>query len=117
MPTAPKHPCAEAGCAALLPPGTSRCALHAKRPWAGAGQNYGKEWPKLRRQVLAEEPTCRNCGIRASRTVDHIIPKARGGSDARGNLQGLCWVCATAKDIHDAAEGRRLANQRKNRER
>lgn len=30
-------------------------------------------------------------------TVDHIIPKALGGTDARENLQVLCRPCNSAK--------------------
>lgn len=30
-------------------------------------------------------------------TVDHITPKAHGGTDDDINLQSLCWACHKAK--------------------
>jgi 5-methylcytosine-specific restriction protein A len=94
---APLHVCAEYGCPTLIPRGQSRCALHAARPWAGAGKDYGPGWDRLRALVLREEPTCRLCGVRPSTTVDHIRAKARGGTDARSNLRALCDPCHASK--------------------
>ena len=89
-----------------------RCEEHAYPVWGGrerptaAQRGYGWEWQKIRKQVLREEPHCRWCG-KPSVTVDHIRPKARGGSDARSNLQALCNSCRKIKDARDAAEGKR----------
>ena len=47
---------------------------------------------RLRKRVLAEEPTCRFCGA-ASEEVDHIVPIYLGGSSERPNLRGLCRPC------------------------
>lgn len=109
-PVAPKHPCAAPGCPTLVPRGQSRCAVHKAVSWAGAGKPYGREWDRIRRTVLQEEPLCRMCP-RSSTTVDHIVPKARGGTDDRSNLQGLCALHAQEKNGQDAAEGRRLAQR------
>ena len=35
--------------------------------------------------------------IAPRRTVDHILPKARGGTDAYANLQCLCYDCNQRK--------------------
>jgi 5-methylcytosine-specific restriction enzyme A len=51
---------------------------------------------RLRRQVLAEEPTCRACRAPATE-VDHIVPLNRRGSGGRANLQALCKPCHKAK--------------------
>jgi 5-methylcytosine-specific restriction protein A len=98
-PWAPKHPCAQPGCAEVLPRGVSRCQLHRRQAWtherpSSAERGYGAAWRALRAQVLAEEPHCRLCAaeghLEAARTVDHIVPRAQGGTDDRENLRPLC---------------------------
>lgn len=45
--------------------------------------------------------TCCLCGIQAQHgarlEVDHIIPKAKGGSNYEWNLWTLCWACNNGK--------------------
>ena len=103
-------PCAHKGCLTLTK--ETYCAAHTPEAWAGRRgfKGYKGNWIPLRKQVLAEEPHCRLCG-RPSTTVDHITPRARGGSDDRSNLQALCGTCRRVKDATDAAEGRRLARE------
>jgi hypothetical protein len=59
---------------------------------------------KLRKQVLAEEPTCRFCGAPATE-VDHAIPIAMGGTSERANLVSLCTQCHRAKTKREAELG------------
>ena len=75
-------------------------------PWhrsIGQISNYEpmpRNWPKLRAQVLREEPLCRLCqakGFVVSREVDHIVPRSQGGTSRRENLQGLCIDCHRRK--------------------
>lgn len=103
-------PCAYRGCPTLTL--ETYCPVHKPEPWQGRRnyEGYQGNWPKIRAQVLSEEPHCRECG-QAAVTVDHIIPKARGGTDARSNLRSLCNACRRIKDAADAAEGRRLAHR------
>lgn len=54
-------------------------------------------WRRIRAVVLAEEPTCRWCGVAASTTADHIVPRAHGGDDRRENLCGSCAPCNLAR--------------------
>ena len=84
----------------------------APKPWASTktsstARGYGATWQRLRRQVLAEEPLCRACKPRvtAAVAVDHIVPKAKGGTDDRANLQPLCQACHDAKTARDRATG------------
>ncbi len=67
----------------------------------GLAAAYRGPWRRLRRLVLAEEPTCRTCG-EPSTNVDHILPVALGGSPrSRGNLQGLCQRCHSNKTARE----------------
>lgn len=36
-------------------------------------------------------------GGRYSLTVDHLVPKSRGGKDRRSNLVACCYACNQAK--------------------
>lgn len=40
---------------------------------------------------------CAHCGRGGRLTLDHIIPRARGGKDERSNLQALCSDCNRKK--------------------
>ena len=42
---------------------------------------------------------CRRCGSPEQLSVDHIIPKSRGGTDDQRNLQTLCHSCNSRKGI------------------
>lgn len=60
----------------------------------------------LRYDVLkAAKFRCELCGIPADEKaleVDHIVPRNKGGSDDRSNLQALCYSCnATKRDRDD----------------
>jgi len=104
-------PCAFKGCPALTR--ETYCPEHKPESWAGRRgfEGYKGDWLRIRAQVLKEEPVCRMCGQEPSVTVDHIVPRARGGTDDRSNLQALCGDCRRAKDARDAAEGKRLAKE------
>lgn len=71
----------------------------------------GRAGMRDRAQVLAEEPLCRLClekGLEvASDVVDHKIPLAWGGTDDRGNKQGLCNPCHEEKSKAERAFTRR----------
>jgi 5-methylcytosine-specific restriction protein A len=100
MPFAPKRPCTWPGCPALVDGG--RCEKHRRqerkrvdeRRGTSSERGYGAHWRKLRALVLREEPLCRECAkigcVVAATDVDHVIPRARGGTDERNNLQPLC---------------------------
>jgi 5-methylcytosine-specific restriction protein A len=65
---------------------------------------------KIREQVLAEEPICREC-IRTGRVnkdstsvvVDHIRPLADGGTDERSNWAGMCKLHHDEKTAAESA--------------
>lgn len=89
-----------------------------KPSWAGIKgtrheRGYGAAWDKLRLSILARDKyLCQQC-LRNGRAtplrvrprdhaVDHIKPKAKGGTDHPDNLQSLCTPCHDAKSIIDA---------------
>jgi 5-methylcytosine-specific restriction enzyme A len=84
-------------------------------PWqrpddrGSSARGYGAAWQRLRSSVLAEEPLCRTCHaegrIVAAKHVDHIVPKAKGGDDARSNLQPLCIACHQQKTARRDSKG------------
>ncbi len=69
-------------------------------------RGYGSKWDTIRARVLKRDNhLCQNClrNGRAveARTVDHIIPKAHGGTDDDSNLESLCWECHRAKTARE----------------
>lgn len=73
-------------------------------------RGYGASWDKLRKIILADEPLCRTCTAEGRVTVathvDHIKPKAKGGTDEPSNLQPLCAPCHDAKTDRENVEAR-----------
>ena len=78
----------------------SRALREVGRPSAHA-RGYGATWRRLRKLVLHADPICAVCNCRASEEVDHVIPKARGGTDSLDNLQGICWACHNEKTANE----------------
>ena len=84
----------------------SRCASCASlyeaeviRPRRGstASRGYGSVWQRLSQSILERDGyRCYLCGDWAN-TVDHLVPKAAGGSDDPTNLAACCRPCNSAK--------------------
>ena len=68
-----------------------------KRRPNSAARGYGSAWRKIHARVLEQHPVCVKCGEEPSDTVDHIITKARSGTDDESNLQALCRECHSRK--------------------
>lgn len=77
---------------------------------SAAERGYGAAWRKLRARILKRDPLCVPCRanghVTASTEVDHVKPKAEGGSDADDNLQGICTPCHRAKTAADNSRAR-----------
>jgi 5-methylcytosine-specific restriction protein A len=73
--------------------------------WGAASRHkrgYGTAWDKLRKQVMQRDcGICQSCRKQGRATiaqaVDHIISKAKGGTDDLDNLQCLCNPCHDTK--------------------
>ncbi|WP_312529475.1 HNH endonuclease [Paracoccus sp. (in: a-proteobacteria)] len=121
----PSKPCAVPGCRAIVAVGTARCKRHqvddeaqtkARKPsggWYGqAGsrhdRGYGSAWDQLRLLALERDKRlCVQCLLGGrpvpAHSVDHILPKSKGGTDDLDNLQSLCRSCHAAKTAREGA--------------
>ena len=122
MPRRPPAICTHPGCKALTD-GGNRCKNHpAKSGWAKTEERrgnrhergYGARWVKQRELILKRDNfLCQPCLAQGrttqARDVDHIVPKALGGTDDESNLQSICRACHKAKT---QAEKRRGGGQK-----
>jgi len=74
-------------------------------------RGYGTAWDKLRIRVLKRDCylcQCQRCkasgAIRPASQVDHVVPKAQGGTDDPANLQAINGECHRIKT--DVENGR-----------
>lgn len=62
-------------------------------------RGYGAAWDKLRLTILARDHyicQCDQCGLKRptpATEVDHITPKAKGGTDDPANLRAVASEC------------------------
>lgn len=81
---------------------------------SSSSRGYGAEWRKIRKRVMDRDCglcQCDQCQggklkITVATEVDHITPKAQGGTDAESNLRAVsheCHVRITAEQ-----QGRKL---------
>lgn len=93
---------------------TGRCPKHPRQggwtdPKRGTSteRGYGWAWRKLRDRIMERDcglcQTCKREGvIRMGSAVDHIVPKARGGTDDESNLECICEDHHRAKSAREA---------------
>ncbi len=116
MPPKPLRPCRQPGCPSLIR-GGGWCEAHKPVSWASttasaASRGYGSQWRALRERVLRRDPTCYRCRREPSTAVDHVRPKAQGGSDDLSNLAGICEGCHTRKTAGEAQAGLKRSRPR-----
>ena len=108
----PRHrPCLDCG---RLHLNLSRCLVCQRRyerdrdeaRGSASARGYGYRWRRLAARILAEYRAaygnvCPGWMRESHRaevlTVDHIVPRAAGGTDERSNLQVLCRACNSSK--------------------
>ncbi|HHE4876831.1 HNH endonuclease [Morganella morganii] len=105
MPPRIPRACRKRGCAKTTTDRSGYCEEHRNTGWENHQQGksrhergYGTKWDRLRLVVLSRDKhLCQQClregRVTEAKTVDHITPKAHGGTDAESNLQSLCWPC------------------------
>ena len=81
-----------------------------RTPWEhGASRHargYGAAWVRLRQRIMQRDMhLCVPCLAKGrpspATSVDHIIAKAKGGTDDPSNLRSLCSACRAEKDAAD----------------
>ena len=82
---------------------SARERLHGNRHARG----YGTAWDKLRKVIMQRDKglcqPCLRCGRpEKAAQVDHIIPKAHGGSDDPSNCEAICVPCHLAKTARES---------------
>lgn len=75
-------------------------------------RGYDSKWSQVRLVALRRDGglcvPCRSGGnVTVATEVDHVLPKAKGGTDDLKNLQSICSACHRAKTLRD--EGRKAA--------
>ncbi|MGE8439936.1 MAG: HNH endonuclease [Pseudomonas palmensis] len=118
----PQRPCRALGCRELHRNGSGYCAAHQDlaAAWGGSRRGsasergYGSEWRRLRLLVLKRDgwicrcAECQAAGrVRNASEVDHIVPKAEGGTDHPSNLAAINPDCHKRKTQAEAARAMR----------
>lgn len=75
-------------------------------------RGYGSKWVRLRDNILSRDsylciPCLSNDRPTPASQVDHIRPKAKGGTDDPENLQSICDDCHKAKTTEETRGRRR----------
>lgn len=79
---------------------------------SSARRGYGRQWRKLRAAHLTAHPFCEECGRAEATDVDHVLSRAKGGSDEAANLRSLCHACHSRKTcVVDGGLGRPKATE------
>ncbi|RCA23615.1 HNH endonuclease [Enterobacter hormaechei] len=113
MPALIPRACRKRGCSGTTTDRSGYCPKHLNEGWQQhqRGQSrhqrgYGSKWDRLRLIVLdRDKHLCQEC-LRNGRytpaeTVDHIKPKAHGGTDDLSNLESICRGCHKAKTARE----------------
>lgn len=122
MPQRPQRPCRATACQTLHRNANGYCDehVHLVKQWShqkkGKGntteRGYGWKWQRLRKQILRRDGhlcQCEDCQKRpvplVAHEVDHIIPKAEGGTDDPDNLRAIAKSCHRRKTLEEAKRG------------
>ncbi|AUX93661.1 HNH endonuclease [Mixta gaviniae] len=82
------------------------CNDHHNEGWQQHQRGYGSTWDIIRARILKRDRHICQQWLANGRpvpafTVDHIKPKAHGGTDEDSNLVAICFKCHKAKTARD----------------
>jgi 5-methylcytosine-specific restriction endonuclease McrA len=83
---------------ALLPPASTSRRGHRTLPSAQPSRGAIPQDVKIA-VAVRDDGKCRRCGSRQNLHYDHIIPRARGGTNKKENIQLLCQTCNLRKGV------------------
>lgn len=63
-----------------------------------------KELSPTKRNIILRDRKCQYCGSTYQLTVDHVIPKSKGGKDTWTNLVACCHSCNNKKSDRSPEE-------------
>ncbi len=117
MPVRPPKECGYPGCAEYALPGNSRCEKHKHKAWnhkkSRHERGYGSDWEKRRERILKRDnylcqcEECKDNGwLTEANEVDHITPKAQGGTDDDWNLRAINNECHKKKTREESNQGK-----------
>jgi len=110
VPVRPGKVCSHPGCNTLTTAKHGKCKVHRKaHNWEDdkirgtrTDRGYGWKWEKIRERIIERDSgMCQVC-FRPGNQVDHIIPKAKGGTDEPENLRCICKSCHATKTQRDS---------------
>lgn len=115
MPAKASTPCRAPGCGRATHLGFCEQHRGQRSNWkhgqSVTQRGYGHAWRKLRVQVLQRDGYLCQAHLRRGQDVpgnevDHVVPKARGGTDNMDNLETLCGPCHGAKTAREGGVNR-----------
>lgn len=83
-----------------------------RKPWSDRGsrheRGYGAEWDRLRLEIMWRDQGICRCAecvrlgrLRPAHDVDHVLPKAQGGTDDPANLVAINRECHREKSLRE----------------
>lgn len=93
-----QRPCL--GCGQIIPRGSycSRCQRGVEQRRGTATQRMGSGWNQISRRIISRDNgICHICGLPGADTADHLVPRAKGGTNHPSNLAAAHRACNSRK--------------------